>query len=52
MAPRLVVPEGKTFFDDMKHTFLNIEVGPKPEQKIPTDQFLDASESFIKLFRA
>jgi len=50
MVPRLVVPAGSTFFDVMKHSFDNIEVGPEPEQGIPTAEFLDASESFTKLF--
>ena len=51
MAPRLVVPAGETFFDIMKHSFDNVPVGPAPEQGISTAEFLDAAESFIKLFR-
>jgi hypothetical protein len=51
MAPRLVVPSGETFFDIMKHSFDNVPVGPAPEQGISTAEFLDASESFVKLFR-
>jgi hypothetical protein len=52
MAPRLVVPTGETFFDIMKHSFDNVPVGPAPEQGISTAEFLDAAESFVKLFRA
>jgi hypothetical protein len=52
MAPRLVVPAGKTFFDIMKHSFDNVPIGDAPEHGIGTPEFLDASESFSKLFRA
>jgi len=34
----------------MKHSFDNVPVGPAPEQGISTAEFLDASESFVKLF--
>jgi hypothetical protein len=51
MAPRLVVPPGKTFFEQLSATFDQVELGPAPDQKIPTAAFLDACDSFVKLFR-
>jgi len=50
MAPRLVVPPGKTFFEELSHTFDDVKLGPAPEQKIPTASFLDACDNFVKLF--
>jgi len=50
MAPRLVIPPGKTLFEEMKHTYDDIQVGPAPEHKIPTSQFLEATESFVMMF--
>jgi len=50
MAPRLVVPAGKTFFETLSHTFDDVKPGPAPEQKIPTASFLDACDNFVKLF--
>ena len=49
MAPRMVVPPGKTFFEELKVTYNDIQL--KPDQKIPTGDFIDATENFIKLFR-
>jgi len=50
MAPRLVVPAGTTFFEQLSHTFDKVEIGPVPEQKIPTASFLEACDSFVTLF--
>lgn len=49
MAPRMVVPAGSTFFEELKFTYNDINLGP--DNKIPTGQFLDATENFVKLFR-
>jgi hypothetical protein len=50
MAPRMVVPPGKTFFEELKVTYNDIQL--TPDNKIPTGSFIDATENFIKLFRA
>jgi hypothetical protein len=49
MAPRMVVPAGKTFFEELKVTYTDVEVSE--DGKINTSQFLEATENFIKLFR-
>jgi len=49
MAPRMVVPAGKTFFEELKFTYSQVEV--TDAGKINTSQFLEATENFIKLFR-
>jgi hypothetical protein len=49
MAPRMVVPAGKTFFEELKFTYNEVEV--TDDGKINTAQFLEATENFIKLFR-
>ena len=49
MAPRMVVPPGKTFFEELKVTYDDVKVSS--DNKIPTSQFIDATENFIKLFR-
>jgi len=48
MAPRMVVPTGKTFFEELKFTYNDINLGP--DNKIPSIQFPDATENFVKLF--
>ncbi|KAF2668226.1 putative glycolipid transfer protein HET-C2 [Microthyrium microscopicum] len=48
--PKLVVPEGKTFFDTLNHTFDDVPVGAAPDHKIPTEKFLAASEDYVTMF--
>lgn len=39
-----------TFFDTLKENFVNVPVGPAPENKIDTATFLEASTSLVSLF--
>ena len=45
MAPQYTVPEGETFFSDLKTSFKDVKIGDGPDHKIPTMPFLDAYES-------
>jgi len=50
MAPKLVVPQGKTFFEIMKRSFVDVPIDKDNGNAIATSEFLDAAESFKSLF--
>jgi hypothetical protein len=52
MAPKLVVPKGKTFFETMKKSFVDVQIDESNGNAIPTADFLDAADSFKSLFGA
>jgi hypothetical protein len=50
MPPKVVVPEGKTFFEVMKRSFVDVPIDESKENAIATTEFLEAAESFKALF--
>ncbi|KAF2420350.1 glycolipid transfer protein HET-C2 [Tothia fuscella] len=44
------IPEGKTFFDQLKRSFVDVPMDKEHDNAISTDEFLEAAESLTTLF--
>lgn len=44
------IPPGKTFFDTIKRSFVNVPVDESKDNAISTTEFLEAAESLVSLF--